>query len=1354
MSHYSHKLWRALALALVLGLGLVALGTRNVSATINPLEIIGEVGVASIDPSASAGTWYLRYTGNPAPTGYSHAYQWAEPQIVCSPDDIPTTFDGTLDVTNMSNGDVAFIGLLDKGLMGTGSTGYQSGAYIYVYKQNATTLRIGPSDGNKNGEIIQIFQDVTIPVDNTLNVTLNINGAANPNSCASGAVGNGVGCITVTVENQTPMTDSYGDVKSLNNAVTYSHHEFEHGAYPGWDDYGTANIQYDLEVTGCSVIQTVRPADMSPTPLATDWHIAWIEGLPTYSIVPGPATPPLGTASLQMTTGGTADKVYIMNYDHAGVKLADITTLGYSTYGNSNLLAPVLQLQIDPDGAGSGVPKLGGGTTNFATVSFEPYFANTVTPGVWQTWDVLTGGASVWASNVAGDTGNGNNGTQNNPATWAEFVAFYPDATLSGGFGVNVGKGWTPPFTGHVDALQIGYGGNMVTYDFEPDLDPCTTVCYADAVNGNDANSGSYANDAKKTIQAAVNQVSAGGQVIVAQGVYSENVVIPKSLTLTGNGQQDNNPGTRLDGTSAAAGPGIFINTGVKNVKIENLRVKNYNKNSGQSAGIWANGGNDGLVVQNVTADNNGWAGYSTAGIYANGPVDNVLIDHVTATNNKTRGIVIWNGFKTNITITNNTVKSNNCCGIELQDGTASGVTVTGNTVESNTDSGMAFTGLMAGAGPNVIANNTVKNNGRFGIEIKLPNGTGAPSGDGSIVVENNTVSLTSTPADLRDYAGIAVFRRVYIAANNNVDIPTGVIVRNNTVSGYVQNNGGSNSTGFGIVVEGTNMTATGNTLNNNDVGVQAQAGHLPYTPNTNIDGDQSNLADDYFGRGNSPQTCANIGGNTFSGNGVDTRFVGNGAGGLVTNIDTGETFCTIQAAIDDSDTVNGHTIQVSPGIYPEQVTINKSIHLVGAGVGQSIIQAPATMPKSNNADSTIVKVTGATVNAEITGFTITGPGPSGCGSILSGIFVRDGATAEIHHNMVADIRDTGQSGCQNGRAIMVGNLGFTTSGTADIHDNTIVGYQKTGILVAYTGSYATVTDNIVQGAGKVGYIAMNGIDVGNGASADVTGNTVSGNWYTGATNWANAGIILYDGGASNIANNTVTENMLGVYIYDSPATVASNTITTTWAGGSSTMGFVGIRIDMSGSKPATAINVTGNQIIGDDSGYGRGIQAPLDTNLTITKNTIKKWKYGVWVRPCAGSCATPPSQSVVINRNSITDSGVYGINNGSSTSLIVNGTCNWWGDMSGPGPIGLGSGDKVSNDVDFGPWLRESNLNSYLVTNTDTTKVFCGIQQAIDDGDTDDGDTITVSGGWAYPYSELVDVYKSVHLIGDGAAT
>jgi hypothetical protein len=437
------------------------------------------------------------------------------------------------------------------------------------------------------------------------------------------------------------------------------------------------------------------------------------------------------------------------------------------------------------------------------------------------------------------------------------------------------------------------------------------------------------------SIQAAINDVlTLAGHVIEASaGIYNERVTVSKSLTIQGTDKAN----CILDGASlAGTGKGILVANGVKGVTIKNLTVQNFAGTNGNTdAGIYAIGGNDTLTVRNVIVQNN----VGGSGFYANGPINTVTIDSVTSSGHSTgaRGIVIWNGLKENITITNCEVFNNNCCGVELQDGQASGVTFENNNIHDNADNGIGLVGLQ-GPGENLVKGNTLVNNGRFGIEIKNPNGSGLATGPGRVVVENNNVSrnVPIGGGELRDLGGIVAIRRGVLAGN--VQVPNGVVIQNNSVSGYQQP---STSEGFGIVVEGTSHTVSGNTVSNCDVGIQRQAGHLPAPP---VDGDQANLPDTYFGRGNSAQTCGiTISGNTLT-NSINTRDVGASAGGLVQNINTNLKYCSIQAAVSDLLTLSGHTIEVSEGTYNEQVLVNKGVLIKGVGASKPVVDFTGTV--------------------------------------------------------------------------------------------------------------------------------------------------------------------------------------------------------------------------------------------------------------------------------------------------------------------------------------------------------------------------------------------------------------------------
>ncbi|MFA5971107.1 MAG: right-handed parallel beta-helix repeat-containing protein [Lentimicrobiaceae bacterium] len=231
--------------------------------------------------------------------------------------------------------------------------------------------------------------------------------------------------------------------------------------------------------------------------------------------------------------------------------------------------------------------------------------------------------------------------------------------------------------------------------------------------------------------------------------------------------------------------------------------------------------------------------------------------------------------------------------------------------------------------------------------------------------------------------------------------------------------------------------------------------------------------------------------------------------------------------------------VEVYPGTYPEQLTISKNIHVKGkTGAMTSIfVQAPPTLPIASDPLSNIILVSGFGVSAEISGLTIQGPGPTACGSMGRGIFVRDGAYANIHDNQILDIRDNVFSGCQNGIAIQIGRQAMSTTGSATIQDNLITGYQKGGIVVDNTGSTATIIDNVVTGAGTTTVTAQNGIQISSGATATLHGNTITGNSFHIAGNtwdWGACGILLYESGAVSLTGgNNLSGNDNNYYAYD-----------------------------------------------------------------------------------------------------------------------------------------------------------------------------------------------------------------------------
>ncbi|HEV8718964.1 MAG TPA: hypothetical protein VGX03_39860 [Candidatus Binatia bacterium] len=219
----------------------------------------------------------------------------------------------------------------------------------------------------------------------------------------------------------------------------------------------------------------------------------------------------------------------------------------------------------------------------------------------------------------------------------------------------------------------------------------------------------------------------------------------------------------------------------------------------------------------------------------------------------------------------------------------------------------------------------------------------------------------------------------------------------------------------------------------------------------------------------------------------------------------TTATFTTISAAVAAAS--SGDTILVCPGTYPEQVVITKDLTLLG--------DPGATIAATFGAVGAMVDVSGTTVI--IAGFTINGnggAGRSGCQAgtnRFSGIRYHDQASGAIAHNTVVDIHlPAGLLGCQEGVGIEIRDLNASDGATAvAVTNNTVVAYQKGGIVANGEGVSARVAGNTVVGFGPTNVIAQNGIQFGFGAAGTADGNYIQGNFYTPAT-FASAGILVF----------------------------------------------------------------------------------------------------------------------------------------------------------------------------------------------------------------------------------------------------
>ena len=344
------------------------------------------------------------------------------------------------------------------------------------------------------------------------------------------------------------------------------------------------------------------------------------------------------------------------------------------------------------------------------------------------------------------------------------------------------------------------------------------------------------------TINAAIAAASAGDIILVAPGIYTENVLVTKSLTIRSTG-----------------GRGVTTIQGFMGVVLGTVFV--------QADDVTIGGIDQGFTIKGYDSSSPG-------------------IEHAA---------VYIQGARSNVTLRGNEVFADGEAGLLTESGNA----VNNLVVSANVFSGKTFVGAMAGDCG--FANQFTASNVPRQLVV-IATGTG-------ITFTSN--EITGTAGSSSTDPGCTAFGQgntlVTIDANN-------ATIRGNTFAGTTTRFGSS------LRVRGTGANVSCNTFDNTGLGLACV--HIVFN------------ATSIAGLG-SPSSLAGIAAaNTFTNDGAyftgattiyrssaqvtawpQTPIAANlAAFPWVTNINTGEKYCSIQSAIDDAGTLAGHTISVAAG--------------------------------------------------------------------------------------------------------------------------------------------------------------------------------------------------------------------------------------------------------------------------------------------------------------------------------------------------------------------------------------------------------------------------------------------------------
>ncbi|HKP17570.1 MAG TPA: hypothetical protein VJT84_03760 [Gaiellaceae bacterium] len=628
----------------------------------------------------------------------------------------------------------------------------------------------------------------------------------------------------------------------------------------------------------------------------------------------------------------------------------------------------------------------------------------------------------------------------------------------------------------------------------------------------------------------------------------------------------------------------------------------------------------------------------------------------VTGTGNTGSGLKIGAGV-TDVTISHVTSTGNGGNGLAVDTtGALARLTLDSVDFSGNTQSGFRLPTSMAGLDGLTITDSHFDNNGFAGMEINGPPSTAAVtnvsitdstfSGDGikgiyaerldHAVLDGITVNMSGTAPGTGTFtAGIDL--NLKKQAFSNITIADSAITNSGT---------GDSANGVGMAIKSRddggngptsvdNVTVSGNTITGNQIGLRlGEPGKNNVGP-TNVHVFENEIS------GSVGNNLVNVSQTTAD---ASVNYWGSSDPSTVSAKISGPVDFTPLLDNGDSDT----------GTAGFQADLSSlTVHTLGSQVGATArIQEGIDQVASGG---TVHVAAGAYAESDTIGKTLSLEGAQ-AGQAAGGRTFGDAAESTITGKVTIQAADVDLDG-----------FSLTNPNVAD---------AAFGIVVKTAGSGATITNNLFDTISSSlpssnGVATAQAVYLENGPDdVSVTDNAIA----NVSSQRSAKGVYVGDTGASNPSDGVLIDG-------NSISDVSSVT-----------RGAYGVQAN---NAAGTELEVAGNTFSGlTGGGWVHVIGLERDTPVaSIHDNTISDIEdttptpndaVAVWFED------DPSFSDAEVHTNNLTvDSTQFGIAVASGLSgSPLDGTCNWWGDPSGPSGAGPGSGSMVSTKVTFSPWL------------------------------------------------------------------